>query len=119
MDPGRRFIQNGKSRGSEYVLVPIGHGHVLAASLSSLLESGGPTTRNWTPEGQRDQLFRSHQKKQMTERDWELYRLSVVEQMREGPYKDATIAAIRHKLQLLDSRNPQSTGWLRQPRVEG
>jgi hypothetical protein len=42
----------------------------------------------------------------MTERDWELYRLSVVEQLPEGPYKDATIAGIRHKLQLLDKHEP-------------
>ena len=38
----------------------------------------------------------------MTERDWELYRLSVVEQLPEGPYKNATIAGINLKIQLLD-----------------
>ncbi len=38
----------------------------------------------------------------MTERDWELYRLSVVEQLPEGPYKDAVIGGIKHKLSLLD-----------------
>lgn len=43
-------------------------------------------------------------KKMMTERDWELYRLSVVEQLPEGPYKDAVIAGIKHKLHMLDQR---------------
>jgi hypothetical protein len=38
----------------------------------------------------------------MTERDWELYRLSVVEQMPESLYRDAIIAGISHKLFLLD-----------------
>jgi hypothetical protein len=42
----------------------------------------------------------------MTERDWELYRLSVVDRMPEGPYKDAVIAGIKHKLKLLDQREP-------------
>ncbi len=42
----------------------------------------------------------------MTERDWELYRLSVVEQMPEGQYRDAVIAAIRHKLAVLDGPEP-------------
>jgi hypothetical protein len=37
----------------------------------------------------------------MTERDWELYRLSVVEQLPEGPYRDAIIGGIKHKLILL------------------
>ncbi len=38
----------------------------------------------------------------MTERDWELYRLSVVEQLPEGTYKDTLIAGIKFKLSLLD-----------------
>ncbi len=38
----------------------------------------------------------------MTERDWELYRLSVVEQLPEGAYKDALIGGINLKLRLLD-----------------
>ncbi len=42
----------------------------------------------------------------MTERDWELYRLSIVEQLPEGPYKDATIAGINLKLTLLDQPGP-------------
>jgi hypothetical protein len=41
-------------------------------------------------------------RKSMTERDWELYRLSVVEQLPEGAYKDALIAGIKFKLSLLD-----------------
>jgi hypothetical protein len=37
----------------------------------------------------------------MTERQWELYRLSVVEQWQESPYKAAVIGAIKHKLIVL------------------
>jgi hypothetical protein len=40
----------------------------------------------------------------MTERAWELYRLSVVDRLPEGPYKDAVIAGIQHKLKLLDQK---------------
>jgi hypothetical protein len=42
----------------------------------------------------------------MTERDWELYRLSVAGRLPEGPYKHATIAGINHKLHLLDQEEP-------------
>jgi hypothetical protein len=42
--------------------------------------------------------------KPMTERDWELYRLSVVQQLPVGPYKDATIDGINFKLRLLDQQ---------------
>lgn len=38
----------------------------------------------------------------MTEREWELYRLSVVQQQPESPHKDTVIAGIRHKLKMLD-----------------
>ena len=41
-------------------------------------------------------------RKIMTERDWEMYRLSVVERLPEGPYKDAVIAGIKQKLNRLD-----------------
>ena len=37
----------------------------------------------------------------MTERQWELYRLSVVEEWQESPYKAAVIGAIKHKLMIL------------------
>ena len=37
----------------------------------------------------------------MNERQWELYRLSVVETWAESPYKRAVSAAIRHKLMIL------------------
>jgi hypothetical protein len=37
----------------------------------------------------------------MNEREWELYRLSVVETWSESPYKNAVSAAIRHKLTIL------------------
>lgn len=38
----------------------------------------------------------------MNERQWELYRLSVVERWSESPYKKAVSAAIKHKLTVLD-----------------
>ncbi len=47
----------------------------------------------------------------MTERDWELYRLSVVEQLPEGPYKDAIIGGIKHKLTLLDQQELRPAPW--------
>jgi hypothetical protein len=37
----------------------------------------------------------------MNEREWELYRLSVVETWADSPYKNAVSAAIRHKLTIL------------------
>ena len=37
----------------------------------------------------------------MNERQWELYRLSVVETWAESPYKRAVSAAIEHKLMVL------------------
>jgi hypothetical protein len=37
----------------------------------------------------------------MTERQWELYRRSVVDQIPESSYKSAVIAAIAHKLMIL------------------
>jgi hypothetical protein len=37
----------------------------------------------------------------MNERQWELYRLSVVEKWAESPYKKAVSAAIEHKLMVL------------------
>ena len=37
----------------------------------------------------------------MSERQWELYRLSVVEKWSESPYKRAVSAAIEHKLMVL------------------
>jgi len=38
----------------------------------------------------------------MTERQWELYRLSVVKEAKESPHKAAVIRAIEHKLLTLD-----------------
>ncbi len=38
----------------------------------------------------------------MTERQWELYRLSVVKEAEETPHKAAVIRAIEHKLMTLD-----------------
>ena len=37
----------------------------------------------------------------MTERQWELYRLNVVEEWHESPHKEAVIGAIKHKLMIL------------------
>jgi len=38
----------------------------------------------------------------MNERQWELYRLSVVETWAESAYKKAVYAAIQHKLMILE-----------------
>ena len=37
----------------------------------------------------------------MNERQWELYRLSLVEKWSDSPYKRAVSAAIEHKLMIL------------------
>ncbi len=42
--------------------------------------------------------------KGMSERQWERYRLSIVEEWPESPFKDAVMAAIEHKLKGLDRR---------------
>ena len=55
----------------------------------------------WTPSTRRDQQSRSRQG-YMTERQWELYRLSVVERMPESDYKTAVLAGIAHRLKMLD-----------------
>jgi hypothetical protein len=38
----------------------------------------------------------------MTERQWELYRLSVVQRMPDSDYKTAVLAGITYKLTMLD-----------------
>ncbi len=38
----------------------------------------------------------------MTERQWELYRLSVIERLRESPYKSAVLDGIRHRLKMIE-----------------
>jgi hypothetical protein len=38
----------------------------------------------------------------MTERQWELYRLSAMKEAAESPHKEAVIRAIEHKLMTLD-----------------
>jgi hypothetical protein len=48
----------------------------------------------------RDEQTRSHQMP-TTEREWELYRLSVVEEWQESPHKAAVVEAIKHKLMIL------------------
>lgn len=66
------------------------------------LESGGLLlkARTWTPvQKQRDVRFPLSPP--MTEQQWELYRLSVVEEWPESPYKAAVIEAIKHKLKIL------------------
>jgi hypothetical protein len=37
----------------------------------------------------------------MTEEQWELYRLNVVQEWPDSPHKAAVIAAIKHKLMIL------------------
>jgi len=45
----------------------------------------------------------------MNERQFELYRLSVGEQMPNSPYKAAVINAINHKLMMLDQEDADSS----------
>jgi hypothetical protein len=45
----------------------------------------------------------------MDERQWELYRMSVVETWAESPYKRAVSAAIEHKLMVLEQPPPALT----------
>lgn len=45
----------------------------------------------------------------MNERQWELYRLSVVEEMPDCPHKKAIIDGIRHKLMELDKQETIQT----------
>ena len=44
----------------------------------------------------------------MTEREWELYRLSVVEEWQESPHKAAVVEAIKHKLMILAQQEKES-----------
>jgi hypothetical protein len=46
----------------------------------------------------------------MNERQWELYRLSVVETWAESPYKRAVSAAIEHKLMVLGRHTAGPSG---------
>ena len=66
-----------------------------------LIESGVSKGPEWTPEHKPRLLFRSRQGP-MTEHQWELYRLSVVEGMPDSDYKTAVLAGIAHKLKMLD-----------------
>ena len=51
----------------------------------------------------------------MNERQWELYRLSVVEEWPGSPYKAAVIGAIKHKLMILDLQEKASIKVLDAP----
>ena len=51
---------------------------------------------------QSEEMSRSHQGVTMNERQWELYRLSVVETWSDSPYRRAVSAAIEHKLMILE-----------------
>ena len=51
----------------------------------------------------------------MTERQWELYRLSVVEEWQESPYKAAVVGAIKHKLMILALQEKASIDLLDSP----
>ena len=54
----------------------------------------------------------------MNERQWELYRLSVVETWSESPYKRAVSAAIEHKLMILGRHTAAGRTQL-QPQLSG
>jgi hypothetical protein len=63
--------------------------------------------RTWTPvQKPRDLQFPLSPP--MTERQWELYRLSVVEQWQESSHKAAVIGAIKHKLMILSLQEKAS-----------
>jgi hypothetical protein len=47
----------------------------------------------------------------MTEHQWELYRLSVVETWPNSPYKTATIAGIQHKLAALEYAEAEARNY--------
>ena len=51
----------------------------------------------------------------MTERDWELYRLSVVERMPDSALKIGTIAGIKHKLRQIDVHESAAADSPEQP----
>ena len=51
----------------------------------------------------------------MTERQWEFYRHSVVEEWPESPHKAAVIGAIKHKLMILDLQEKASIKVLDPP----
>ena len=63
--------------------------------------------RTWTPvQKPRDVQFPLSPS--MTEQQWELYRLSVVEEWQESPRKAAVIEAIKHKLMILALQEKES-----------
>ncbi len=45
----------------------------------------------------------------MTERQWELYRLSAIKQAADSPHKDAVIRAIEHKLMTMELEKKASS----------
>jgi hypothetical protein len=61
-----------------------------------------PERPDWTPEPTAEALRSLQAICSMSERDWELYRLSVVESMPDSPYKMAVIEGIRHKMEMLE-----------------
>ena len=64
--------------------------------------------RTWTPvQKPRDVQF-PLSPMSMTERQWELYRISVVEEWQESPHKAAVIGAIKHKLMILALQEKES-----------
>jgi hypothetical protein len=46
----------------------------------------------------------------VTERQWELFRLRIVIEWRDSPYKAAVVAAIKHKLMILALQEKASIG---------
>jgi len=57
--------------------------------------------RTWTPVQKPRDLQFPLSPMTMTERQWELYRLSVVEEWPESTHKAAVVGAIKHKLMIL------------------
>ncbi len=51
----------------------------------------------------------------MSDLQWELYRLSVIETWPDTPYKAATLAAIRHRLTVIEQQQRNMTGQTQLP----
>jgi hypothetical protein len=65
-------------------------------------ESGVPRSNGPDPDTRLTEISSSALAKYMTERQWELYRLSVVKEAPESPLTAALISAIEHKLMTID-----------------
>jgi hypothetical protein len=54
-------------------------------------------------------MSRSPYQTYMTERQWELYRLSVIERLRDSPYKIAVLDGIRNRLKMIEMKEASAS----------